>query len=886
MLVAPRFSHREPSMSDRPPAFAKLLPLLTTHGSLAEAMATTWDQAASALDGKLGLTAAQREAFRDDCLRAIADWAATLAHGKERRAALSAWLLRLRQELSLEELIAVLLRLDRALRQAVWQLGLSAPDWLAMNELLSRFFEAVFEEAAAGWQGLAAQNRQLRDELAYFHRLASSLDAGQDLTEHLQLAVRETARLLHCEFCAILLPKSGSRDVLAIRAAVAPRILSNALEGMSFPLAENGLIAQVFLTGAPASTYSPLEDLEITMRRRQTLESLGFSQLMAYPLQTHGRVLGVLCVANRLDDQPWQALEEEWLSTVAGQLSASIRLSQSQARHEASEVDLARALASAVAMVDPALRAHGAIVGDWARRIGATLGLAGTRLETLELAGLLHDLGMLAVPDAIRLKPGPLWSTELAVVRKHPMAAVAALAPLKPLEVLLPAVRHHHERWDGQGYPEGLRGQDIPLDARIVAVADAYTAMVTPSPYREAVSHDAALAELQACAGTQFDPLVVQALAETFRQGEAPVPVAAPAPAPAPSAAREVPGAALLLAEAPRLVGLLNALANAPSATDFYDTFWDALSANVEVAASALWRPRVSGGMGCDVTTGWRSDRPEAALGGPAWENSLEAYVAACRVPVAVADVASETRFIVPAVVADEGFTSAMALPLSAGDRVLGVLTVYRRASSPFGAAEQTALELAAAMLAQGLQGLDQRAYHQDLLHQDALTGLANHRAFAERLDAEIRRAMRFDLPISVVRLDLDGFGAYVEANGYGLGDEALKLVADLLRDEKRAADLIARLDADGFAWLLPECGASEAMAIAEQLRLRVSAGLFPGRRAGGARLTASVAVTTQQGVHANRSGISADLAEGLAKARAQGGNTLLFHASAVSEPV
>ncbi|MFN3431753.1 MAG: hypothetical protein ACK46X_17595, partial [Candidatus Sericytochromatia bacterium] len=107
-----------------------------------------------------------------------------------------------------------------------------------------------------------------------------------------------------------------------------------------------------------------------------------------------------------------------------------------------------------------------------------------------------------------------------------------------------------------------------------------------------------------------------------------------------------------------------------------------------------------------------------------------------------------------------------------------------------------------------------------------------------------------------------------------------------LLRDEKRAADLIARLDADGFAWLLPECGASEAMAIAEQLRLRVSAGLFPGRRAGGARLTASVAVTTQQGAHASRSGISADLAEGLSKARAQGGNTLLFHASAVSEPV
>ena len=94
------------------------------------------------------------------------------------------------------------------------------------------------------------------------------------------------------------------------KAAVAPRILANALEGMRFPLAENGLIAQVFLTGAPASTYQPLDDLEITMRRRQTLESLGFSQLMAYPLQTHGRVLGVLCVANRLDYQRIDSIDQ------------------------------------------------------------------------------------------------------------------------------------------------------------------------------------------------------------------------------------------------------------------------------------------------------------------------------------------------------------------------------------------------------------------------------------------------------------------------------------------------------------------------------------------------------------------------------------------------
>ena len=156
----------------------------------------------------------------------------------------------------------------------------------------------------------------------------------------------------------------------------------------------------------------------------------------------------------------------------------------------------------------------------------------------------------------------------------------------------------------------------------------------------------------------------------------------------------------------------------------------------------------------------------------------------------------------------------------------------------------------------------------------------------AERLEGELKRAGRYDLPVSVVKLDLDGFGAYNEANGLTLGDEVLKQVADLLRAHQRAADLVARLDADAFAWLMPECGASDAMALAEQLRLAVASSIFPGRRAGGSRLTASVTVTTQQGAHVSRGSLVTDLADGLARARQQGGNALLFHASAVGDPV
>jgi diguanylate cyclase (GGDEF)-like protein len=803
---------------------------------------------------------------------------------------LQQWLVRLRQDVSLEGLLLVLVQLDRALRQASWQLGLPAPDWLALSELTSGFFEAVFEEAAAGWQGLLAQNHQLRDELAYFHQLAASLETGRDLGEHLQMAVRETARLLHCEFCAILLPREGQRDVLAIRAAVAPRILSNALDGMPFPLSENGLIAQVFLTGAPASTYQPLEDLEVTMRRRQTLESLGFAQLMAYPLQTHGRVLGVLCVANRLDDQPWQALEEEWLATVAGQLSASIRLSQLYARQENTETELARALTGVMESKDPALARHGREVGVLAREIGGMLGILGPRLDGLELAGQLHDLGLLFTPDAVRLRPGALRPADTELIRRHPVTAAEMLAAFKPLEPLAPAVRHHHERWDGSGYPDGLHGQDIPLEARILAVADCYQTMTTAQTYQRSMGRAEALEELGRVAGTQLDPLAVQALTQVLATMEpetttvgallpppaflapigleptTPVPVQRSAPIAAPE---ELPE------QAPRLMALLSELLAAPDATTFGDKFWDSVSAVCPLDAAAIWRSEGVAKLALAEAFGWNEHPMDVP------ETGLETYVAACQVPVAAADLAADPRFSMPEAMEREGFISAMALPLVAGEKLLGVLTVYRRVSAPFTPAEQGLLDLATAMLAQGLEALDLRARHQSLLTTDPLTGFANHRALAERVGAELKRSERFDLPCSALLVDLDGFAAHNEAHGYALGDEALKQVAELISTRVGPTALTARFDADGLAVLLPETGAADAMVLGEELRTAIAVSLFPGRQAGGARLTACVGVTARVGSTTTRQAFLHDLRTACDKAAADGPNRLLFHASA-----
>jgi len=124
---------------------------------------------------------------------------------------------------------------------------------------------------------------------------------------------------------------------------------------------------------------------------------------------------------------------------------------------------------------------------------------------------VIHDLGKLTVPVEILRKPGSLTESELAEVRRHPGAGTRMLDAMPAFRPVIPFVLHHHERWDGGGYPNGRRAEEIPLEARILAVADAFDAMTSPRPYRPAISTEASLAEVDRCSGSQFDPTVAQA---------------------------------------------------------------------------------------------------------------------------------------------------------------------------------------------------------------------------------------------------------------------------------------------------------------------------------------------------------------------------------------
>ncbi len=169
-------------------------------------------------------------------------------------------------------------------------------------------------------------------------------------------------------------------------------------------------------------------------------------------------------------------------------------------------------LVGALEAKDPDIEWHLRAVSHLALLIGRRIPLSQDQIHALSFGGLLHDVGKIGIPDTILHKPGRLTAEEYQIIKRHPVLGARMLSSVRELAPAVPVVRHHHERFDGKGYPEGLAGEDIPLGARIVLVVDAYHAMRSDRPYRRAMSESAARTELLRHAGTQFDPRVVDAL--------------------------------------------------------------------------------------------------------------------------------------------------------------------------------------------------------------------------------------------------------------------------------------------------------------------------------------------------------------------------------------
>jgi two-component system cell cycle response regulator len=160
--------------------------------------------------------------------------------------------------------------------------------------------------------------------------------------------------------------------------------------------------------------------------------------------------------------------------------------------------------------------AHSSNVAGLAGQLAVELGCDPSQSSAIRVAARLHDIGKIAIPDAILLKPAPLTDAEWAQMKKHPIVGSDVLCLIPALRSIAPMVRAHHERWDGKGYPDGLAGEEIPLPARILCLADAFDAMIADRPYSEPMHEAAAMREVKRCAGTQFDPRVVLAMEHIY----------------------------------------------------------------------------------------------------------------------------------------------------------------------------------------------------------------------------------------------------------------------------------------------------------------------------------------------------------------------------------
>jgi HD-GYP domain-containing protein (c-di-GMP phosphodiesterase class II) len=231
--------------------------------------------------------------------------------------------------------------------------------------------------------------------------------------------------------------------------------------------------------------------------------------MICVPVKSKAKVIGVLQAINRNEGE---FLQEDVDTFVALANQVAIAIENARLYEELRETfyGTTLALAETLEKRDPYTSGHVKRVRDYTMAIGRRMALPPQDLETLQLSAILHDIGKIGVRDNVLLKPGRLDPEELAAMNQHPGHAAEILQHVKNLQAMVPGVRGHHEKLDGTGYPDGLKGEEIPLFARIIAVADTFDAMTTDRPYRKALTHEVAFAELRKCTGTQFDGAIVE----------------------------------------------------------------------------------------------------------------------------------------------------------------------------------------------------------------------------------------------------------------------------------------------------------------------------------------------------------------------------------------
>jgi diguanylate cyclase (GGDEF)-like protein len=352
----------------------------------------------------------------------------------------------------------------------------------------------------------AERLRKRTRQLALANHIGARLAAMTDVDEIVDAAVDELHRAFGYHLCAVIRIRDDDRvDAAAVRGADFLRL---GARQWSQPR-DTGLIGRCLREGRPVLANDVLAEPDYD----STDETAGVRAELTVPLWVSGELWGAI----NLEENHTDAFDEDdvrLVETVADQVGAALRSAFLYERLDRAYMGTAEALAAALEAKDAYTAHHARSIVEHAEAVGRRLGLDAQQLRDLRYGAVFHDIGKIAVPEAILNKRGPLTPEERREVERHTIVGEQILAPVEFLAGVRKLVRHEHERWDGAGYPDGLAGEQIPLGARIILACDAFHAMTSDRPYRSAMTTEQAIAELRRGAGSQFDPRVVTALLE------------------------------------------------------------------------------------------------------------------------------------------------------------------------------------------------------------------------------------------------------------------------------------------------------------------------------------------------------------------------------------
>jgi diguanylate cyclase (GGDEF)-like protein len=449
-------------------------------------------------------------------------------------------------------------------------------------------------------------------------------------------------------------------------------------------------------------------------------------------------------------------------------------------------------------------------------------------IQGVKTAALLHDIGKLAVPEHILSKPGPLTQEEFQKIRIHPQVGAEIISGVPFPYPVAPLILSHHERWDGKGYPAGLKGDEIPLGARILSVVDYFDALMSERPYHKAMTVDAAVGLLKQESGKALDPRVVETFIEMYPalSSEADASqeparkltrVATHAPAAQPavglvneSAARTnvFDDIALAHREIYALYEIAQAMGSSLGVSDTMALISSKLSNIVPFSCCALYLyDEESESLRCRFASGLEADIVQQLTVRSG--HGLIGWVARNRRPLVNARPSAD--FEAAGMTTHTALQSALVCPLVFNDRFIGTLAVYHTNPSIYTDDHRRLLDRISEQAAAVIYNSIVFEQTQEDSLTDALTTLPNTRFLIPALTRELARAARLKSEVALLLMDLDNFKDINDTYGHHIGDRALREIAGVLRTAIRPYDICVRYAGDEFIVVLSACSAEEA---------------------------------------------------------------------------